>query len=86
MNSAPLCPTCGKRMVLRNGAYGDFFGCSGYPDCTTTVNIDDVDSKFGQASNWHDGESYGSCSRCGSTDTLSEMGYCSYCQHVWDQD
>lgn len=29
-----VCPRCGKRLVLRNGKYGEFFGCSNYPKCT----------------------------------------------------
>jgi len=31
-----ICPKCGKGMVLRNGAKGPFYGCSGYPGCKTT--------------------------------------------------
>jgi DNA topoisomerase-1 len=27
------CPKCGKPLVLRNGQYGEFVSCSGYPDC-----------------------------------------------------
>lgn len=27
------CPECGRDMVLRNGKYGEFLGCSGYPKC-----------------------------------------------------
>jgi len=27
------CPVCGKELVLRNGAYGEFVSCSGYPKC-----------------------------------------------------
>ena len=33
------CPKCGKAMVKRTGARGDFFGCSGFPTCKTIVNI-----------------------------------------------
>jgi ribosomal protein S27AE len=28
-----ICPRCGKPLVLRNGKYGEFYGCSGYPKC-----------------------------------------------------
>jgi ssDNA-binding Zn-finger/Zn-ribbon topoisomerase 1/very-short-patch-repair endonuclease len=31
-----LCPICGSRMVLRNGRYGRFWGCSQYPYCRGT--------------------------------------------------
>jgi ssDNA-binding Zn-finger/Zn-ribbon topoisomerase 1 len=27
------CPKCGKTLVDRNGKYGPFIGCSGYPSC-----------------------------------------------------
>ena len=31
-----ICPRCGKTLVLRNGKTGQFYGCSGYPDCRFT--------------------------------------------------
>ncbi len=34
------CPNCGKEMVQRMGRRGPFLGCSGYPDCKTTMNLD----------------------------------------------
>jgi DNA topoisomerase-1 len=27
------CPVCGKALVLRQGSYGEFVSCSGYPKC-----------------------------------------------------
>jgi DNA topoisomerase I len=27
------CPQCGKQLVLRQGSYGEFVSCSGYPKC-----------------------------------------------------
>lgn len=27
------CPLCGGKLVLRNGRYGSFYGCSNYPQC-----------------------------------------------------
>jgi DNA topoisomerase-1 len=35
-----LCPTCGKPMLKRMGRSGPFLGCSGYPECKTTMNFD----------------------------------------------
>lgn len=32
--AAGMCPRCGGRLVLRNGKYGQFWGCSNYPKCT----------------------------------------------------
>lgn len=40
------CPECGKAMRRRTGAKGTFWGCSGYPDCKTT--LPDVDGKPGE--------------------------------------
>lgn len=32
-----ICPRCGGRLVLRNGRYGSFYGCSNYPSCRFTL-------------------------------------------------
>lgn len=28
-----VCPECGKPLIIRRGRYGEFTGCSGYPEC-----------------------------------------------------
>lgn len=28
-----VCPRCGGNLVIRNGPYGQFYGCSNYPSC-----------------------------------------------------
>jgi len=33
-----ICDKCQKPMVLRHGKYGDFFACSGYPECRNTLS------------------------------------------------
>lgn len=33
------CPKCGNVMKKRNGKFGEFWGCTGYPDCHWTENI-----------------------------------------------
>ncbi len=33
------CPTCGRKLVLRRGRFGEFFACSAYPECKTTMNV-----------------------------------------------
>ncbi len=38
--NAPKCPKCGRRLKKRNGMYGAFYGCSGFPMCNYTQNID----------------------------------------------
>ena len=35
-----LCPFCGSPLVLRNGKYGEFLGCSSYPKCRFTRKVD----------------------------------------------
>ena len=44
--AAPVCPQCGKPMALRTARKGrnagsQFWGCSGYPNCKATRNLDD---------------------------------------------
>ncbi len=34
-----LCEKCGKNMVVKNGRYGKFLACPGYPDCKNTKAI-----------------------------------------------
>ena len=34
-----ICPRCGKKLVLRNGKRGAFYGCPGYPHCRFTKNL-----------------------------------------------
>lgn len=36
-----ICPRCGGKLVRRKGKYGDFFGCSNYPNCKFIQGIDD---------------------------------------------
>ena len=31
-----ICDKCGKPMLIKEGRYGTFYACSGYPDCKTT--------------------------------------------------
>jgi DNA topoisomerase-1 len=32
------CPNCEKPMQLRKGRYGEFWGCTGYPECKTIID------------------------------------------------
>lgn len=34
-----ICEKCGKNMVVKNGRYGKFLACPGYPDCKNTKPI-----------------------------------------------
>ena len=33
------CPLCGKPMSTRQGRFGKFLGCTGYPECKHTINV-----------------------------------------------
>ncbi|GFZ31984.1 hypothetical protein CSC2_25100 [Clostridium zeae] len=35
-----VCPKCGADLVLRNGRYGHFYGCEGYPGCSFTMRVE----------------------------------------------
>jgi len=36
ISQAFTCPECGARMVIREGPYGKFYGCSKFPYCRGT--------------------------------------------------
>jgi DNA topoisomerase-3 len=38
--TGPPCPECGKPMIQRTSARGPFLGCSGYPTCKHTQNLE----------------------------------------------
>ena len=38
--TVPLCPRCGRDMKKRKGPRGYFWGCTGYPACGMTINIE----------------------------------------------
>ncbi|MDP8246600.1 MAG: type I DNA topoisomerase [Candidatus Tritonobacter lacicola] len=41
------CDKCGKPMVLKNSGLGPFLGCSGFPECKYTLDVEmDEDGKF----------------------------------------
>lgn len=39
--SSPICPKCGKKMKLRSGKFGQFWGCTGYPSCRWTQEYEE---------------------------------------------
>lgn len=41
-----ICPRCGQGLILRNGKYGSFYGCSSYPKCKFIQPIEYRDSYF----------------------------------------
>ncbi len=34
------CPECGFNMAVKEGKYGYFWGCEGYPSCEKTLSIE----------------------------------------------
>ncbi|HYZ83242.1 MAG TPA: topoisomerase DNA-binding C4 zinc finger domain-containing protein, partial [Bryobacteraceae bacterium] len=39
------CENCGRTMVLKKGRFGQFYACSGYPDCKTTKQLGGAQKK-----------------------------------------
>ncbi len=37
--SIEICPSCGGELKKRSGRYGEFYGCSNYPKCRYTRNV-----------------------------------------------
>jgi DNA topoisomerase-1 len=37
------CDKCGKPMVIKQGRYGKFLACSGYPECKNTYSVNSVE-------------------------------------------
>jgi len=37
--SEEVCPNCGAPMLIRESRFGEFLGCSKYPECKTTMKI-----------------------------------------------
>jgi ssDNA-binding Zn-finger/Zn-ribbon topoisomerase 1 len=40
------CERCGAIMTKREGKFGIFFGCTGYPKCMRTKSLKDVDDEM----------------------------------------
>jgi len=36
-----VCDECGSIMIIREGEYGKFYGCTRYPDCSNTVKYNE---------------------------------------------
>ena len=37
--SDEVCPNCGRKLVYKNGRFGRFLACPGYPECSFTMPI-----------------------------------------------
>lgn len=38
-NKSKICPKCGGKLIKKFGKYGNFWGCSNYPNCDYTKNF-----------------------------------------------
>ncbi len=39
-----FCEKCGSQLVIRQGRYGEFLACSGYPNCKNTISVHMLDN------------------------------------------
>jgi DNA topoisomerase-1 len=60
------CENCGRSMVLKKGRFGQFYACSGYPDCKTTKRIGSTEQKVA------DKPLDENCPQCGSQLVLKQ--------------
>jgi DNA topoisomerase-1 len=65
-----ICPKCGKPLVIRQGRYGDFMACSGYPKCKFTKTLPEEEAKAV--------EGHEKCDKCGKPMTVKHSRYGSF--------
>ncbi|MFA5113164.1 MAG: type I DNA topoisomerase [Candidatus Margulisiibacteriota bacterium] len=51
------CPTCGNKLVIREGRFGKFIACSTYPKCKFTKNLPEEEARFAALAE--------NCEKCG---------------------
>lgn len=56
------CPKCSSPLVMRFGRYGSFYGCTGYPECDYTKNVEEEGQEEGAEGEAEDQEP---CEKCG---------------------
>ena len=42
-----VCPNCGKPMVIKQGRFGKFMACSGWPECKTAKPLKNAAKEIG---------------------------------------
>ena len=57
------CTLCGKPMSLRQGRFGSFLGCTGYPECKHTINVGPDGTPIAPAAGGKESEAV--CEKCG---------------------
>lgn len=81
------CPKCGKQLTIRLGRRGRFIGCSGYPDCDYTRNVESTEQSPAETPEVVEGRT---CPECNSPLVLRTgkygkfIGCSSYpeCRHI----
>ncbi len=58
-----VCPLCGKPMSERQGRFGKFLGCTGYPECKHTINVGADGAPIAPAAGGKEGAAV--CDKCG---------------------
>lgn len=46
-SNAPKCPKCGSPMKMKKGKFGNFWGCSKYPNCNGVKRIATTNRTYG---------------------------------------
>jgi DNA topoisomerase-3 len=57
------CPLCGKPMSAREGRFGKFLGCTGYPECKHTINVGPDGAPVAAPAGGKEGDAV--CDKCG---------------------
>ena len=64
------CEKCGQKMVTKEGRFGKFLACSGYPECKNTMNINKTDRS--KAAGAEPVSTDTPCSKCGRNMVIKE--------------
>lgn len=76
------CPNCGKMMLVRTSKKGDqFLGCSGYPDCKTTMSINAITEEETE-SDTPEEVCTEKCEKCGSDMVFKKGPYGKYMECI----
>ncbi|MCL2255706.1 MAG: type I DNA topoisomerase [Firmicutes bacterium] len=70
--SDEICEKCGKQYAIKKGRYGNFLGCSGYPECKTIKNLPKTNAP--KSSNREDGIDSLNPPPAGNGELVSENG------------
>ena len=63
--SEDVCPECGKKLVVKEGRFGRFKACSGYPDCTFKQGLNQKETTMMEEA----------CPECGSQLVMRQGRY-----------